>query len=118
MSFYRNIYIRGRDKESDRIPVGFICEWRLDSRLYTAIQTPSVGIRRSLSVGIDRPLKLVLGTNFSKLLINSRDRSKPIDRFRQIPTLGIPMSVHNPELSGIVVGFFDLGTKNSVVNDQ
>jgi hypothetical protein len=70
---------------------------RLDSRLETAIQMRSVGIRRNLSMVFDRPLKLALGGNFLKLLINSRDRSKPIDRFRRIPTLGIPMSVHNPE---------------------
>jgi hypothetical protein len=45
----------------------------------------------------DWPLKLAPGTNLLKLLISSRGRSKPTDRFRRIPTLGIRMLVHNPE---------------------
>ncbi len=55
--------------------------------------------------GFHRPLKLAPGTNLLKLLISSRGRSKPTDRFRRIPalgshripTLGIRMSAHNPE---------------------
>jgi hypothetical protein len=44
--------------------------------------------RWKLSVGFDRPLKLAPGTNLLKLLISSRGRSIPIDRFRRIPKLG------------------------------
>ncbi len=58
---------------------------------------PSVGIRRNLSVGCNRPLKSALDINLLKLLISSRGWSKPTDSFRQIPTLGF------------VVGLFDLG---------
>jgi hypothetical protein len=60
--------------------------------------------------GFDWPLKLALGTNLLKLLISSRGRSNPTDRFRQIPILGshqiprlgIRMSVHNPESDRIL----------------
>jgi hypothetical protein len=79
-------------------------------------------------------LGLAPGTNFLKLLISSRGRSKPTDRFRRnptlgsyrIPILGIQMSVHNPESDrilsagwilpdpiGFVVGFFNLGSSLS-----
>ncbi len=55
--------------------------------------------------GFDRPLKLAPGTNLLNPLISSRGRSKPTDRFpriptlgsHRIPTLGIRMSVYNPE---------------------
>jgi hypothetical protein len=58
----------------------------------------------------ERPLKLAPGTNLLKLLISSRGRSKPTDMFRRIPTLGshriptvgIRMSVHNPESDRIL----------------
>ncbi len=49
---------------------------------------PSVKIRWNLSVGFDRSLKLVPGTNLLKLLISSRGQSKPTDKFHPMPTLG------------------------------
>jgi hypothetical protein len=69
---------------------------------------PTIGSDRSPTEpigGFDRPLKLAPGTNLLKLLMSRRGRSKLTDRFRQIPTLGsywiptlgIRMSVHNPE---------------------
>jgi len=62
-------------KESDRIqPADKI---RSDSGLWTNIRIPSVGIRRNLSVGFDRPLLLI--SSFNKLVpgVNFKDRSKP-----------------------------------------
>ncbi len=63
-------------------------------------KSDGIGIRRNLSVGFDRPLLLI--SSFNKLVpsANFRDRSKPIDRFHRIPTLGIRMSVHNPDFVG------------------
>jgi len=86
-------------KESDRIQSADNIQW--DSGLWTNIRIPSVGIRWdpsaairwNLSVGFDRPLLLI--SSFNKLVsgANFRGLSKPTDRFRRIPTLGIRMSV-------------------------
>jgi hypothetical protein len=94
---------------------------------------PTIGSGRNPTEpigGFDRPLKLAPGINLLKLLISSRRRSKPTDRFlriptlgsHRIPTLGIRISVHNPESDrillagwilpdpiGFVVGLFGLG---------
>jgi hypothetical protein len=77
-------------KESGRIqPVDKI---RWDSGLWTNIRIPSVGIRwepsigirRKLPVGFDRPLLLI--SSFNKLApeANFRGRSKATDWFRRI----------------------------------
>ncbi len=76
-----------------------------DCGLLTDMRIPSVGIRRNLLMGFDRPLLLI--SSFKKLVprANFRDRSKPTDRLRRIPTLescwiptlGIWMVVYNLE---------------------
>jgi hypothetical protein len=68
---------------------------------------------RRIPIGADcriESLGLVPGNDLLKLLISSRGRSKPTDRFRRSPTLGsyriltlgIRMSVHNPESDRIL----------------
>ncbi len=74
------------------------------------MNNPGDSIRSEPIGGFDRPLKLAPGTNRLKLLISRRGRSKPIDGFRRIPTLGsyriptlgIQMAVHKPESDRIL----------------